>query len=44
MDYICEVCDWSILQDPSEYQYYLTTSHRNFDKKLYISYTVNNIN
>ena len=45
MDYICEVCDRSIVQDPSEYPYYLTTSHRKKDlKKLYIKYTINNNN
>ena len=43
MDYICEVCDRSIIQDPSEYQYYLTTSHRKNDKKLYMKYTNNKI-
>ena len=44
MDYICEVCDRSIIQDPSEYQYYLTNGHRKNNKKLYMQYTIKNIN
>ena len=44
MDYICQVCDREIIENEDEYQYYSTTGHRKKDKKLYIKYTINNIN
>ena len=43
MDYICQVCDRSLNENPSEYQYYLDTSRKKNDKNLYIKYTINNI-
>ena len=44
MDYICQVFDRSVIENPSEYQHYLATSHKKNDKSLYIKYTINNIN
>ena len=44
MDYICQVCDRSLIENPSEYQNYLDTSHKKKDNSLYIKYTINNIN
>ena len=44
MDYICEVCDRSLNENPSEYQHYLATSRKRNDNSLYIKYTFNNIN
>ena len=44
MDYICQVCDRSLIEKPDEYQHYLATSHKKNDKSLYIKYTINNIN
>ena len=42
MDYICQVCDRSLIKNPSEYEYYLTTSHKKNDNSLYIKYTIHN--
>ena len=42
MDYICQVCDRSLIENPSEYEYYLTTSHKKNDNSLYIKYTIHN--
>ena len=44
MEYICQVCDRSLIENPSEYQYYLITLHKKNDNSLYIKYTINNIN
>ena len=44
MDYICQVCDRSLIENPDEHQHYLTTSHKKNDNSLYIKYTINNIN
>ena len=44
MDYICQVCDRSLIENPSEYKHYLATSHTKNDNSLYIKYTINNIN
>ena len=44
MDSICQVFDRSLSENPSEYQYYLTTSHKENDISLYIKYTNKNIN
>ena len=45
MDYICQVCDRSIIENPSEYQHYpVDTSHKKNDNSLYIKYTIDNIN
>ena len=44
MDYICQVCDRSLIENPSEYQHYLATSRKKNDNTFYIIYTINNIN
>ena len=44
MDYICQVCDRPLIENPSEYQQNLATSHKKNDISLYIKYTINNIN
>ena len=44
MDYICQVCDRSFIENLDEYQHYLTTSHRKNYNSLYIKYTINKIN
>ena len=43
MDYICQYCDRLLLENPDEYENYLTTSSRKIDKNLYIKYTIINI-
>ena len=43
MDYICQYCDRLLIENPNEYENYLTTSHKKNDKNLYIKYTINNI-
>ena len=42
MDYICRYCDRSLIENPDEYENYLTTLHRRNDKNLYVKYTINN--
>ena len=44
MDYLCQVCDQSLIENPSEYQHYLDTSHKKNDKSFYIKYTISSIN
>ena len=44
MNYIFEACDRSLIENLSEYQHYLDTSHKKKDNSLYIKYTINNIN
>ena len=43
MDYICQYCDTLLIENPDEYENYLTTSHKKIDRNLYIKYTINNI-
>ena len=43
MDYICQYCDRSLIENPVEYENYLTTSRKKNDEDLYIKYTINNI-
>ena len=35
MDFLCEVCDRSLIENPSEYQVCLTTLRKKDDKSLY---------
>ena len=42
MDYICQYCDRLLIENPDEYENYLTTSRKKIDKNLYIKYTINN--
>ena len=44
MDYICQVCDRSLIENLSEYEHYLNTSHKKNDNSLYVKYTIDNIN
>ena len=44
MDYICEVSDRLLIENPSEYNKHLTTSHKKNDNSLHIKYTIININ
>ena len=41
MDYICQYCDRLLIENPDEYENYLTTSRKKIDKNLYIKYTIN---
>ena len=41
MDYICQYRDRLLIENPDEYENYLTTSHKKYDKNLYIKYTIN---
>ena len=43
MDYICQYCDRLLIENPEEYENYLTTARRKIDKNLYIKYTIENI-
>ena len=43
MDYIGQYCDRLLIENPDEYENYLTTSRKKNDKNLYIKYTINNI-
>ena len=36
MSILCSICDRSIMENPSEYQHYLSTSFKKIDKNLYI--------
>ena len=40
MDYICQFCDRLLIENPDEYENYLTTSRKKTDKKLYIRNTI----
>ena len=44
MDYICQVCDRSLIENSAENQHYLATSLKKNDISLYIKYTINKIN
>ena len=44
MDYICQYCDRFLIDNPDEYENYLSTSRKKNDQNLYIKYTINNIN
>ena len=34
MDYICQYCDRLLIENPDEFENYLTTSSRKIDKNL----------
>ena len=42
MDLLCEICDRSIIENPSEYNEYKTTVRKKYDKSLFEKYA--NIN
>ena len=43
MTFLCENCDREILENPDEYQHYITASRKKNDKNLYTKCTTNNI-
>ena len=44
MEFLCKVCDRSIIENESEYKEYLATLRKKNDISLYKKYTINNIN
>ena len=44
MDFLCKVCDPSIIEFQSEYKEYIATSRKENDKSLQKKLTINNIN
>ena len=44
MDLLCPVCDRSIIQNPSEYNEYITTMRKKDDKSWYENYIIKNFN
>ena len=42
-EFLCKVCDRSILENETEYHKYLGTLHKKNDINLYEKYTINNI-
>ena len=44
MDFLCKVCDRSIIEKESEYKDYLATSRKKNDNSLFKKYTINNVN
>ena len=43
MEFLCEVCNRSIIENESEYNKYLATLRKENDRSLYEKYTVNNV-
>ena len=43
MDLLCRFCDREIIENESEYKYYIATLHKKDNKSLYENYTFNNI-
>ena len=43
MDFLCETCDRSRIENESEYQNYRATLRKKNDKSLYKKYTIINI-
>ena len=43
-DILCQVCDYEIFNDKNEFNYYLTSFHKRYDRSLYYKYTINHIN
>ena len=44
MDFLCKVCDRSILENKTEYKEYLSTFRKKNDNSLDKKYTINNFN
>ena len=42
MEFLCKVCDRSIIENESEYKEYLAILVKKKDKSLYKKYTINN--
>ena len=43
MDFLCKVCDRSIIENESEYKDYPATSRKKNDDSLYQTYTINTV-
>ena len=43
-DLLCINCDYEIFNDEDEFDYYLTSFHKRYDRSLYYRYKINNIN
>ena len=43
MEFDGQFCDRSLIENPVEFENYLSTSRKKIDKNLYIKYTINNI-
>ena len=41
---LCHKCDYEILNDKDEFNYYIASFHKRYDRNLYYNYTINNIN
>ena len=44
MDFLCKVCDRSVIENPSEYNKYIATLRKENNRSFYINYTINNFN
>ena len=44
MDFLCQTCDRSLIENESEYQYYRATLRKKNVERLYKKYTIKNIN
>ena len=41
---LCVNCDFEIFDDEDEFNYYIASFHKRYDRSLYYKYTINNIN
>ena len=41
---LCQNCDYEIFNDKDEFNYYLASLHKKYDRGLYYNYKINNIN
>ena len=44
MDFLCRASDREFFEDESKYIKYMTTLHKVYDKNIYNTYIINNIN
>ena len=44
MSYLCKICDPSINKNESEFNKFVATRWKKYDKRLYKTYTINNVN
>ena len=42
-DMLCANCDYEIFNNQNEFNYYLVSFHKRYDRGLYYKYTINNI-
>ena len=43
MSFLCKVCDQSIIENESEFNKFLATRWKKYDKTLYENYNINNV-